>query len=88
LDTSVITSYSLDGTLAAIANGSLEPLCKDDDDPKWAEAMASSEQEYWIAGAHEELRSLTDLKVFALVLCSDMLKGKRVLKGQLVCKRK
>jgi hypothetical protein len=50
LDISDISPYSVDGALSVIADGSLELLCDDDDDPKWAEAMASSEHEYWIAG--------------------------------------
>jgi hypothetical protein len=37
------------------------------DDPLWAEAMVSDEREYWIAGSCDKLKSLADLKVFALV---------------------
>jgi len=88
LDISDISPYSLHRALAAIADSSLEPLCEDDDDPKWAEAMASTDQEFWIAGAWEELQSLEDLKVFVLVPRSSMPKGKCLLKGRLVCKRK
>ena len=88
LDISDISPYSLDGALAAIADSSLEPLCEDNDDPKWAEAMASTDQEFWIAGAREELQSLEDLKVFVLVPCSSMPKEKCLLKGRLVCKQK
>jgi hypothetical protein len=86
LDLSDLSPYSLNGALAAIADGSLEPLLDDDDNPKWAEAMASPECEFWIAGAQDELRSLEDLKVFVLVPQSSVPKGKRLLKGRLVCK--
>jgi len=58
------------------------------DDPSWAEAIASPECEYWIAGGREELKSLEDLKVFALVPCSEVPPNQRPLKGKLVCKRK
>jgi len=67
LDISDISPYSLDSALSAIADGSLEPYCDDDDNPKWAEAMASPEHKFWIAGAREELQSLEDLQVFVLV---------------------
>jgi hypothetical protein len=50
--------------------------------------MASPEREFWIAGARDEIRSLENLRVFALVPRSDLPKGKRPLKGKLVCKRK
>jgi hypothetical protein len=88
LDLSNLSPYSLNGALAAITDGSLEPLLDDDDDPKWAEAMASPEHEFWIAGARDELHSLEDLKVFVLVPRSSVPKGKHLLKGRLVCKRK
>ncbi len=60
-----------------MADGSLEPYCDDNDDPKWDEAMASPEREFWIAGAREELQSLEDLQVFVLVPRSTMPKGQR-----------
>jgi hypothetical protein len=88
LDISHISPHSLDSALSAINDGSLEPYCDDDDDPKWAEAMASPEREFWVAGAREELRSLEDLQVFVLVPRSSLPKGRRPLKGKLVCKRK
>jgi transposase InsO family protein len=88
LDTSNISPHSLDSALAAIADGDLEPVYDDDDDPKWANTMASPEREFWIAGAREELRSLEDLKVFVLVLRSAMPKGRKALRGKLMCKRK
>ena len=50
--------------------------------------MSSNEREYWIAGGHDELKSLADLKVFVLVPRSDLPRGQRPLKGKLVCKRK
>ena len=50
--------------------------------------MSSPECEYWIAGAHEELKSLEDLKVFVLVPRSELPPGQHPLKGKLVCKRK
>ena len=74
--------------LSDIETGSLEPTCDTGDDPSWAEAIASPEREYWIAGACEELRSLMDLQVFVLVPRSSIPQGKRPLKGKLVCKRK
>ena len=80
----------LQAFLSDIETGSLEPACHadTDDDPSWREALASPEREYWIAGAREELRSLRDLQVFVLVPRSEIPRGKRVLKGKLVCKRK
>ena len=50
--------------------------------------MASPEREYWIAGACDELRSLVDLRIFVLVPRSELPKGKRPLRGKLVCKCK
>ena len=88
LDLSDLSPYSLDGALAAITDGLLEPLLDNDNDPKWAKAMASPEREFWIAGAQDDLQSLKDLKVFALVPWSSVLKGKHLLKGRLVCKHK
>jgi hypothetical protein len=88
LDLSDLTPYSLNGALATIADGSLEPLLDDDDDPKWAKAMASLECEFWIAGTWDELCSLEDLKVFVLVPWSSVPKGKHLLKDRLVCKQK
>ena len=40
---------------SSISNSLLEPLLDNDDDPKWAKAMASPECEFWIAGAQDEL---------------------------------
>ncbi len=89
LDTSDISPHSLNSALSAITDGSLEPYCdNDDDDPKWAEAMVSVEREFWIAGTCNELQSLKDLQVFVLVPHSSMPKGRRALKGKLVCKWK
>jgi hypothetical protein len=88
LDTSDLSPHSLDSALATIADGDLEPVYDDDDDPTWAEAMASPEREFWVAGAREELQSLEDLSVFILVPRSAMPKGRKPLKGKLVCKRK
>ena len=85
---------SLDGfpnveeVLSALADGSLEPTVHADNEPLWAQAIASDEQEYWIAGSRDELRSLEDLKVFVLVPRSKMPCGHHPLKGKLVCKRK
>ena len=88
LDTSDISPHSLKSALSAIADGSLEPFYNDDDNPTWAEAMASPEREFWIAGTCEELKSLEDLQVFVLVPQSSVPKGCRPLKGKLVCKCK
>ena len=51
LDTSNISPHSLDSALATIADSNLEPVYDNNDDPKWADAMASPEREFWIAGA-------------------------------------
>jgi hypothetical protein len=71
-----------------MADGSLEPTLDTGDDPSWPEALASPEREYWIAGVHDELRSLEDLKVFVLVPHSEVPRGQCPLKGKLVCKCK
>jgi len=78
----------LDIFLSNVETGSFEPTCETDDDPSWHDALASSEQEYWIVGARKELWSLQDLQVFALVPHSSVPQGQRLLKGKLVCKRK
>jgi hypothetical protein len=74
--------------LLAITDGSLEPSANSDDDPLWAEVMASPEREFWIAGACDEIRSLENLQVFVLIPRSELPKGKWPLKGKLVCKHK
>ena len=79
---------SVDEVLAALSDGSIQPTIDIDDEPSWAEAMASDEREYWIAGGREELKSLEDLKVFVLVPRSEVPKHQCPLKGKLVCKRK
>ena len=81
-------SLPLDQVLSAIADGSLEPVSDTGDDPSWNEALASSEKEYWIAGAREELQSLKDLQVYVLVPRSSIPAGRRPMRGKLVCKRK
>ena len=44
LDTSDLSPHSLESALSAITNGSLKPYYDaNDDDPKWAEAIASPE---------------------------------------------
>jgi len=88
LDTSDISPNSLESTLSAIADGSLEPFYDDDDNPTWAEAMALLKRKFWIASTREELKSLEDLQVFILVPWSSVPKGCRPLKGKLVCKHK
>jgi hypothetical protein len=82
------SQYSVDDVLTALGDGSLEPSIDADDDPSWAQAMASNEREYWIAGRRDELKSLEDLKVFVLVPRSDVPCGQRPLKGKLICKCK
>jgi hypothetical protein len=79
---------SLETALAALEDGTVSPEPDTSDNPSWAEALASAEKEYWIAGGREKLQSLADLKVFALVPCSEVPPGHRPLKGKLVCKRK
>ncbi len=59
-----------------------------DDEPSWAQALASPKREFWIAGGQEELKSLEDLKVFILVPLSEVPCGHHPLKGKLVCKQK
>jgi hypothetical protein len=61
------SQYSVDDVLTELGDGSLEPSIDTDDDPSWAQAMASNECDYWIAGRCDELKSLEDLKVFVLV---------------------
>ena len=81
-------SLDVDYVLSALADGSMEPTLDTGDDPSWAEALASSDKEYWIAGAREELKSLKDLQVFVLVPRSSLPPGRRPMRGKLVCKRK
>ena len=78
----------MDYTLSALASGALEPTLDTNDDPSWSTAMNSPERKYWIAGAFDKLKSLVDLKVFALVPQSDVPRNQHPLKGKLVCKRK
>ncbi len=59
-----------------------------DDDPSWAEALASPEHEYWITGGQEELKSLSDLNIFVLIPRSAMPPGTCPLCGKLICKQK
>lgn len=82
------TTLSVPEVLAALSTGDADITLDDDDDPSWSSALASSEREYWIAGARDELKSLADLNVFVLVPRSELPRGQRPLKGKLVCKRK
>jgi len=79
---------SVPEVLAAATNGFLEREMDVDDDPLWSEALASPEQEYWIAGAQDKISSLQDLKVFVLVSRLEVPAGQWPLRGKLVCKRK
>ena len=79
---------SIHAFLSSISSGSSEPEFDNNDDPSWPAAMRSPEREYWIAGARDELRSLAELKVFALIPRSKIPRGRRPLQGKLVCKRK
>jgi hypothetical protein len=80
---------SIDEILSALRDGSLQPASSDsDDEPTWAQAMASDDREYWIAGGCDELKSLQDLKVFVLVPRTELPHGHHPLKGKLVCKKK
>jgi len=74
--------------LSSISDGSAKPNFDSGDDPSWSEAMRSPEREYWIGGARDKLRSLAHMHVFVLVPRSDIPRGRRPLKGKLVCKRK
>ena len=78
----------VDEALSSMAEGSLEPIVDSGDDPSWADALASLDCEFWIAGAREEIESLENLKVFVLVPRSEVPRGQRPLKGKLVCKWK
>jgi hypothetical protein len=77
---------SVPDLIAAIADGSLELDLEDE--LKWHEALRSPEREYWIAGGHDEVRSLEALKVFVLVPQLEVPRGACPLKGKLVCKKK
>jgi hypothetical protein len=77
---------SVPDLIATIADGSLEPELEDE--LKWHEALRSPEREYWIAGGHDEVRSLDALKVFILIPRSEVPHGTHSLKGKLVCKKK
>ena len=89
LELDLVKSCSSVGeALSALTYGDTELVLDPDDDPLWATAIASPEREYWVAGARDELKSLTDLKVFVLVPRTDIPHGQRPLKGKLVCKRK
>ena len=81
-------SLTVSEALAALATGNTEPLLDEDDDPLWAKALTSPEREYWIAGARDELKSLSDLNIFVLVPRTEVPSSQRPLKGKLVCKRK
>jgi Reverse transcriptase (RNA-dependent DNA polymerase) len=83
-----INNLPVSEVLTAISDGSLSPELDSGDDPSWADALASPDREYWIAGVREELKSLEDLQVFVLVPKSAVPSGHRLLKGKLVCKRK
>ena len=52
-----VATTSLEEVLSAIADGSMEPILDSGDDPSWAEALASPDREYWIAGGREEIQS-------------------------------
>ncbi|KAA1477258.1 hypothetical protein DENSPDRAFT_844456 [Dentipellis sp. KUC8613] len=72
---------------AALADGTVS--VEFPDDPKsWKEAMASDEREQWIGGATEELKSLKDLNVYKLVPRDTVPRGRKILKGRLLCTRK
>jgi len=85
---SSFSSLSIDDILSALSDGTIEPVLDSGDEPSWAQALASPECKYWIAGGRDELKSLEDLRVFILVPCSEIPCGQRPLKGKLVCKRK
>ena len=82
-------SLTIDNILSALSDSSLSPAPNDnDDEPTWTQAMASNKCECLIAGCHNKLKSLEDLKVFILVPWSELPWGHCPLKGKLVCKRK
>ena len=51
LDLSGVAPVPLDSVLLVVTDSSLEPQIDIDDDPLWAEAMASPEREFWISDA-------------------------------------
>jgi len=85
---SSFSSLSIDDVLSALSDGTIEPVLDSSDEPSWAQALASPEHKYWIAGGCNELKSLEDLKVFVLVPHSKIPCGQCPLKGKLVCKWK
>jgi len=52
------SSLSIDDVLSALSNGTIKPVLDSGDEPSWAQALASPEHEYWIAGGRDELKSL------------------------------
>lgn len=76
-------AMSVDDIPTALGDGFLEPSIDPDNKPSWAQAMASSEWEYWIAASHNGLWSLEDLKVFVLVPHSKLTCRQCPLKGKL-----
>ena len=84
----LFSSLSIDDVLSALSDGTIKPTLDSGDEPSWAQALASPERKYWIAGGHDELKSLEDLKVFILVPHSEIPCGQCPLKGKLVCKQK
>ncbi len=65
-------TLSVKDALAALSDGSFKPELELDDEPIWAQALASPEHEYWIVGGHDKLKSLEDLRVFILVPQSEV----------------
>src|SRR5712671_6170731 len=82
------TFDTINSVITALHNDSITLEIDPDDEPSWRKAVSSLEREYWIAGAHDELKSLEDLNVFVLVPRSDVPRNQRPLLGKLVCKRK
>ena len=77
-----------DFVLSALADGLLKPEVDIRDDPLWKDALQSSEHEYWIAGAKEEIQSLKNLQVFILVPRTSIPSGRQPICGKLICKCK
>jgi len=65
-------TLSIEDALAALSDSSFKPELEPDDEPIWAQALASPEHEYWIVGGRDELKSLKDLRVFILIPRSEV----------------
>jgi hypothetical protein len=86
-----------DDTLSAVDTAILHAFFSDDsqinlehpDDPRsTAEALLSPKAAEWRAAIDDELKSIKDMKVYTLVPCSTVPKGRKVMQGKFVFKTK